>query len=252
MKTQEGQSDKREPDSNPIFYCEPDMYRDVDLLFDLDEDALPQYRKKYEGNLKKILSEGSQILSPGGYPVESGSDYLATHLMWDLNRFGLEYHLPLTTANYFFSWLDHFRNYPRKFYVDRILDIFHSDWTLNCPFEKNDRAVLWRDMFSYRELREIEFMPWLESLTIGQLGGILILAEQYESVNLAFILSHRSRPRYAYSFERYLEEAYIEFVLSAPERKAEQWKINYLRPILARYRIWHLYMLEVSDLKWEQ
>lgn len=233
--------------SKPIFYFEKDVYRDIMQLLDQDEDDLLQYHKKYDGARIKILCEGSQIKTPCGHPVETGSEWLAFHLLQEMNRYGLEYHLPIMITSYFYSELDHFHKFSREFYIEIIMNYFHSDWTLACPFKDKTQAVIWRDMFSYEELRKIEFLKWLDILSIPQLGGILILAEQYKSVNLAYILSHRSRPRFAYNFNQYFKEAYIKYILPSTKRNQDLWKIRFLSGILKTYKNWAKYTHELKE-----
>lgn len=134
-----------------------------------------------------VICDGqTPLYTKGGNKLATIYKPIADRLLKDLNEQGYEARTIKSILSWHFTTIDLLSPWGKDQSVEFIESTWceQPDWTC-----EQNRDSAWHDLFGSWSDRSSKISMWLSKATIMQLSAIAVIANEYESVNLAFELA---------------------------------------------------------------
>ena len=138
-----------------------------------------------------FVDDDHVLATPGGNDVYTAFKPIALRLLKDLEKYGYEYTNIASILSWHFTTIDNFAPRGEEKIVEILDDCFlkRFDWTLHCSAPDPHIMMNWLNVFGSPDKVPQELRKWLEGLTIMQLSAACCVANQYKSLNVAYVFS---------------------------------------------------------------
>lgn len=144
------------------------------------------YYYKSENN-KFIIYDGDNVLTtPSGKAVVTIYETLAKRIVFDLERYGMNFRSISSILSWHFTMIDNFAPREHAEVEDILFNSFltRNDWTC-----RERHGADWSRVFGSWNERQHCIEQWLKKATHMQMTAACCIGNAYESINLAFVLA---------------------------------------------------------------
>lgn len=162
------------------------------------------YTIEKQGDTLALLENGKPVCTPMRIPITTTSKPLAKRLLEDLQQYGNNPREAASVVSFHCAMLDFFQKNPRAELEQNIAKglSFQMDWTLHCPGADPHFNMRWWSNFGAGRFQIERGIPWLSTLSLTQLCAVCVLGRTMESVNLAYNVATRFKPKELKSYAK--------------------------------------------------